>query len=55
MKCIHNHPSGDEASLYWLPKGCICFSDQWQYLCDYHAEKIAWQGWEIYEFLYWGA
>lgn len=55
MKCIHNHLSGDEVAAYWLPHGCICFEDQLQFLCDYHAWKIANNGWEIYEFIYWGA
>ena len=56
VKCIHDHESGGEADLYWLPEGCYCFDDQIQCLCDYHALKI-WTGayWPIYKFIYWGA
>jgi len=55
MTCIHDHPSGSDSSLYWLPYGCICFDDQLQVLCAYHAERIELEGWEIYEVIYWGA
>jgi len=56
-KCIFgsNHEYECGANPYWLPHGCQCFGDQEQFLCDYHAQRAADRGWEIYEVLYWGA
>jgi hypothetical protein len=53
-QCIHDH--GAEAwSLYWLPGGCFCFTEELQYLRLYHADRSRSPRYEMQEFVYWGA
>ncbi|MGI0080494.1 MAG: hypothetical protein ACRECH_12830, partial [Nitrososphaerales archaeon] len=40
--------------LFYFPQGCVCFTDQFQYLClqhAYNATPIC----GMYEVIYWGA
>jgi hypothetical protein len=53
LRCIfgcRDEPVG----LFYLPGGCYCHADQFQYLCWHHLQKsAALDG--IYEVIYWGA
>jgi hypothetical protein len=54
MQCLHDHDA-EAVGWFWFPRGCFCFEDQLQALCDYHAERSQSPYYEMFEFVYWGA